>query len=249
MRQLLPPPTGSSSSPVDPVRLYLGADRPRPADRPWIAVGMVASLDGATAVDGTSGALGGDADKAVFRAVRAIADFIVVGAGTLRTENYGPVRYSDEVRVARREAGRDPEPPRLAVVTSSLDLDLDSDLFRSERPPLVFTTVDADDERVEAVAAVTDVHRAGEGRVDLTSAAQVLGAQGAEVVVSEGGPSLNGALADAGLIDEVCLSLAPQLAGGDSARIVAGAEAVDETYRLDSLLEADDVLFARWVRR
>ncbi len=248
MRQLLPSPSGAAD--VDPVSVYLAADRPRPADRPWFAVGMISSLDGATAVDGTSGALGGPADKAVFRAVRAIADVIIVGAGTVRDEGYGPVRFSDEVRAARRAAGRDDRPPRLAIVTSSLDLDLAGAVFTGDGArPLVFTTTDADEAKVAATAGVADVHRAGTGRVDLAVAAAILGEIGVDVVVSEGGPSLNGALADADLVDEVCLSLAPRIAGGDSARIVAGAGPLATGFVLASLLVEDDLLFGRWTRR
>lgn len=245
MRQLVPSPADD----VDPVATYLAAARPRPIGRPWIAMGMVASIDGATAVDGRSGGLGGDADKAVFRAVRAIADVIIVGAGTVRAEDYGPVRYADEVRAARRAAGRDEAPPRLAIVTSSLDLELSGRVFHDGAPPIVFTTTDAPDDRVAATAEVAEVHRCGTGRVDLVEAASTLAELDVGIVVSEGGPSLNGALASAGLIDEICLSLAPQLAGGDSARIVAGADAIDAEFELASLLTADDVLFGRWTRR
>lgn len=245
MRQLVPSPED-----VDPVVAYLAAERPAPSGRPWFVMGMVASIDGATAIDGRSGALGGEADKAVFRAVRAIADVIMVGAGTLRAEGYGPVRFSDAVIESRREAGRSIDPPRLAIVTSSLDLDLDSAVFSADGArPIVFTTTDGDDGLIDAVSEVADVHRSGTRRVDLAAAASILAGLGVGVVVSEGGPSLNGALADAGLVDEVCLSIAPQLAGGDSSRIVAGAGATDVNFGLASLLLDDEVLFARWTRR
>lgn len=247
MRQLVP--TSADAAEVDPVTAYLSAERPSPAGRPWFVVGMVASIDGATAIDGRSGGLGGEADKAVFRAVRAVADVIMVGAGTLRAERYGPVRFSETVVEARRRAGRDTAPPRLAIVTSSLDLDLAADIFTVDGSrPIILTTTDADDRRVDAVAELADVHRVGAGRVDLTAAAAILADMGVGVVVSEGGPALNGALADADLIDEICLSIAPQMAGGDSVRVVAGAAPADLDFGLASLLIEDDVLFARWTR-
>ena len=244
MRQLLP-----DTADVDPVTSYLAAVRTAPAGRPWVTVGMIASLDGATAVSGTSGALGGEADKAVFRAVRAIADVILVAAGTVRAEGYQPVRLSDGVRAARTAAGRSPHPPRLAVVTRSLDLDLDGPLFAPEAiAPLVITTVDADDDAVAAVAARTEVRRFGEGSVDLAAALGSLADDGAEVVVSEGGPSLNGALVDADLVDEWCLSIAP--AGGRRRQrpLAAAAPPVEHGCSLVSLLTADGVLFGRWIR-
>lgn len=244
MRQLHP-----SVADVDPVVAYLGAPRPAPADRPWVAVGMVASLDGATAVDGRSGALGGPADRVVFRAVRGIADVILVAAGTVRSEGYGPVRRSDEVRTARVAAGRSPDAPRLAVVTASLDLDAER-LAGDGTPPVVFTTDDADPERRARVAEHAEVRSMGSGRVDLVAALASLRADGTEVVVCEGGPTLNGALVDADLVDEWCVSLAPVIAGGSSARLVDGAAPVPDRPGLElaSLLEADGVLFGRWIR-
>ncbi len=245
MRQLVP-----TAADVDPVRTYLAAERPAPPGRPWVALGMIASLDGATAVTGTSGGLGGPADQAVFRAVRAIADVILVAAGTVRAERYRPVGFGDDVRTARADAGRSTEPPRLAIVTARVDLDLESALFTDDHSrPLVLTTTDADPDRVAATAAVCEVRRFGTGTVDLRAALASLADDGAAVVVAEGGPSLNGSLADADVVDELCLSTGPVLAGGDSRRIVSGAAPRHDRYRLASLLTEDDLLFSRWVRR
>lgn len=244
MRQLLP----HGHDDVDPLTAYLAVDRPSPADRPWVTVGMVSSLDGATAVDGRSGPLGGPADRLVFRAVRAIADVILVAAGTARTERYGPVRLSDEARAARLAAGRS-ELPRLAVVTASLDLDLEH-LAGGGPTPIVLTTDDVDPDRRAAAEAVADVHLAGHGQVDVRRAMAALAADGVRVVVGEGGPSLNAALVDADVVDEWCVTLAPAVAGGDSPRLVAGAAplATPRPLRLDQLLSEDGVLFGRWVR-
>lgn len=245
MRQLIP-----TMAEVEPLDTYLGGSRPAPVDRPWIVVGMISSLDGATSVRGRSGALGGPADKTVFRAVRALADVILVGAGTARAEGYGPVVLSEMASAKRRAAGRVDPVPRIAIVTASLDLDLETPLFTgSNRPPLVFTTEDADPARVRAVGAVSELRQHGRGRVDVVAAATSLRGDGAEVVVCEGGPSLNGALVDAGVVDELCLTLSPVLAGGGSSRIVAGSDAdVVAGYELVSLLTEDGMLFGRWTR-
>lgn len=246
MRQLLPEP-----GEVDPIAAYLAAPRPAPADRPWVVVSMVSSLDGATAVGGRSGPLGGEPDRAVFRAVRAIADVVLVAAGTLRTEGYGPVRLSDAARDARLAAGRSPGPPRLAVVSASLDLDLRR---AAEGPvrPLVLTTDDADAERRAQLEALAEVRALGTGRVDVLAALAGLRAEGAEVVVCEGGPSLNAALVGADVVDEWCLTLAPAVVGGDSRRVVHGAPEIGDAGQavaLASLLEEDGVLLGRWLRR
>lgn len=246
MRQLLPSPAD-----VDPVALYLAVPRPARPDRPWVTVGMIASVDGATAVGGRSGALGGPADKAVFRAVRAVADVILVGAGTVRAEGYRPVRLSPEALAARVAAGRPDSDPQLAIVSASLDLDLDGPLFTSgQRRPLVFTTVDSDPRRRRALEDRAEVRLAGRGRVDLPDALAQLGADGTEVVVCEGGPRLNAGLVDAGVVDEWCVSIAPLVAGDSSTRVVHGAGAMTEPGRVElvSLLEGDGLLFGRWVR-
>jgi len=245
VRQLLPTPGD-----VDPIAAYLAAPRPTPPDRPWVAMSMVSSLDGATAVHGRSGPLGGEPDRAVFRAVRAVADAVLVAAGTVRTEGYGPVRLAAATRAARIVAGRSDTAPRLVVVSASLDVDLDR---AAEGPvrPLVLTTADADPGRRRTVEARAEVRAHGTGQVDLSAALAGLRADGVEVVVCEGGPTLNRALVADDLVDEWCVTLAPTIAGGASRRVVDGAPEVGDAQPLDlvSLLEEDGVLLGRWVRR
>jgi len=246
MRQLLPEPGD-----VDPLEAYLAAPRPAPAGRPWVAMSMVSSLDGATAVGGRSGPLGGEPDREVFRAVRAVADVVLAAAGTVRVEGYGPARLAERSRRARVAGGRSPEPPRLAVVSASLDLDLSRAADGPVRP-LVLTTEDADPARRTAIEQVAEVRAHGRGRVDLPAALAGLAADGVGVVVCEGGPSLNAALVEADLVDEWCVTLAPVVVGGDSHRVVHGAAEVLPAglpLELAQLLEGDGVLLGRWLRR
>lgn len=246
MRQLHP-----TSGDVDPLVAYLDAARPAPVGRPWVMASMVSSLDGATAVAGRSGSLGGAPDREVFRAVRAVADVVLVAAGTVRAESYGPIRLSDEAVAARVAVGRTPGPPRLAVVSASLDLDLARAADGPVRP-LVLTTEDADTGRRAVLEAVAEVRAHGTGQVDLATALAGLRADGAGIVVCEGGPSLNAALVEADVVDEWCVTLAPALVGGDSARLVAGAPqfgATGQALELVSLLEAEGALLGRWLRR
>lgn len=144
----------------------LVADEARPpwAARPWLLVNMITSLDGAIAIEGRSGGLGGPADAAVFAALRGIADVILVGAGTARTERYGPPRPSAATRRARQARGQAPA-PRIAVVTRSLTLDLASPLFtEAEERPLVIAPAAADPARLAEVGSRgTGAHRRGRG--------------------------------------------------------------------------------------
>jgi riboflavin biosynthesis pyrimidine reductase len=240
MRELYPNPADE----VDPFARYGHDDRTVPAGRhPWLLVNMIATVDGATTVDGRSGGLGGRADKLVFGAIRAVADVILVGAGTVRAESYGPPRTPPD-----REA-----PPRLAIVTRSLDIDPSARVFLDVAPdhrPFVVTTERSDRARRVALAEVADVLIVGEDSVDVVQTVVELGDRGAGVVLCEGGPSLNGQLVAAGMLDELCLSVAPLVGGGTSPRLAHGTGSPQlMSMRLDRVLEADDMLFLRYVRR
>lgn len=248
MRQLLP----ALADDVDPDDAYAGDDRPHRPGRPWLLVNMITSVDGATTTEGRSGGLGSAGDRAVFLALRSIADVILVAAGTVRAERYGPVAL-DAAHQARR-SGRGQSPvPRLAIVSRSLDLDRGGRLFtESLEPPIVITSPASDRaRRTELTDAGADLVLAGTGPdVDLPIALRTLGEMGAHVVLCEGGPSFNGALLAAGLVDEVCVTLAPWLVGGESARLAHGADPPDlAPLELRRVLEDDGSLFLRYTRR
>lgn len=244
VRQLLPEPAE-----VDPAAAHAAAHRPAPGDRPWVLLNMVASVDGATAVDGLSGGLGGPADKAVFAAIRAAADVIVVAAGTARAEGYGPPRTSMANQAARVERGQTAF-PRLALVSGSLHLDPTSPMFaEAPEPPLVFTVAGAPAARRAALAAVAEVVVLDGDRVEPTALLADLHRRGHHTVLVEGGPSFNAQLVVAGVVDEVNLSLAPKLVGGTSARVTHGGAEHLTDLAVAHLWEGDGVLFARYVRR
>lgn len=242
MQRLFPPPPGD----VDPAEEYAADLRPARPRRPWVLVGMVTSIDGATAVRGRSSGLGGRGDRLVFRAVRATADVILAGAGTVRVEHYGPVRLDEEARASRARGGRD-ELPRLAVVTERLDLDFNAAVF-SEGRPLVVTSEASDATRRARAAEVAEVIVTPGPRVDLAFLLAELVRRGHRVVLSEGGPTLNGALAALGVVDEVCLTVAGRLAGGGSPRILDGAPAFEppRPMELRRVLTDGSDLFLRY---
>lgn len=242
MRRLLPDPV----DPVDPLDVY--GDPPTAEGRPGLRLNMIASADGATTVEGRSGGLGGPGDRALFHALRALADVIMVGAGTARVEGYGPPKLSNGDIAARER--RDQAPlPRIAVVTRSLGLDWGSPLFaRPLSRPIVVAPADAPPDRVGRAREVADVILAGAGTVDLPGAFAKLGQDGVRTVLCEGGPLLNGDLVAAGLVDELCLSVAPLLTADDAKRIVDGpALSPPLGMTLASACEEDDFLFLRYV--
>lgn len=247
MRLLLPRPTDGDDErdrllDDDAVAALVAAEARQPVDgRPWLVLNMVASLDGATAVDGVSGALGGAADRVVFHALRGVADVVLVAAGTARAEGYGPPKARPDGRPGAR----------LAVVTRSGDLDPAARMFDGGSP-LVLTCEACPPDRREALAAVAEVVVVGQDDVDLAAALAALGDRGASVVLCEGGPTLNGQLVAADLVDEWCLTLAPLLAGGDAKRAAVGGSAPTPPHALvlDRALVADDgELLLRHVRR
>lgn len=245
IHSLLPSPGAD----VHPLLALADDDRPTPDDRPWILANMVSSLDGATAINGVSGALGGPDDKEVFRAIRSVADVILVGASTVREETYRPPQPAPDVVTARRAAGR-ADRPIIAVVTSSMDLELDHPLFSDPSyRPLILSVRSAPSERREKLSSVADIIDVGDERADLALAVRELHERGHRQVLSEGGPSLNGQLIAADLIDEWNLTLSPLLAAGDSSRAAHGRDHVDPTrFRLARLWQGGELLFGRWVR-
>ena len=196
-----------------------------------------------------SKSINNDADKRVFDALRARADCLVVGAGTLRAEGYGPVR-TDETGVARRRAAGQSDHPRLAAVSASLDLDESSPMFRAapERP-LVLTVTGAPQDRVAALEEVAEVVLLppGEGGgVSGRAAVDALRERGHARILTEGGPTLLGALVAEDALDEMLVSYSPVVAGGTGRRMVLGAAEAVREAELVSLLRSDSLLVARY---
>ncbi|MTV26814.1 pyrimidine reductase family protein [Nitriliruptoraceae bacterium ZYF776] len=251
MRHLIPP---GPDAPVETIYagLVLPADGPG-EERPFVGLNMVASVDGAIAVDGRSGPLGGPADEVAFPRLRAACDAILVGAGTVRAEGYRVPRGDDERRRARVRAGLDAVPV-LVVVSGSLDLDPDAAVFatREGEPRTIVVTHGESDPATRArLAEVADVRVHGARTVDLGGALRRLHADGIRRVLGEGGPALNGALLVEDLVDELFLTVAPVLVSGDAARAVHGP-ALDAPRELElvALYEEAGELLTRWrVRR
>lgn len=231
--------------PIDPVEAY--ADMPVVHVRPAVRLNMIVSVDGGTSWGGVSGALGGPADKALFSALRSLADIVLVAAGTMRAEGYGPAVLSPTAAHARRARGQSPVLP-IAVVSRACNLDWDSPFFTAATArPLVITVADAAAEGRARAAAVADVIVAGTGDVDFSIAIAQLADRGIRSVLAEGGPTLNGELARAGLLDELCVTLAPRLASGDAKRILAGSTLTElGVLSLHAVYEEDDYLFLRY---
>jgi riboflavin biosynthesis pyrimidine reductase len=218
----------------------------------WVRGNMIASLDGGATQDGKSGGLGGVGDRALFALMRESADVILVGATTVRVENYSGVQFSAAQRQARQRRGQAEVPP-IAVLTRSGRLDWDAKLFsRTEVPPLILTSADAVDDtraRLGAVAEIVDASGESPNSVDPSTALKLLAERGLLRVLAEGGPGILGLFAARELLDELCLTVAPVLVGGEAQRIVTGPGRVHTKMRPAHLLTDDEgYLYTRYVR-
>jgi riboflavin biosynthesis pyrimidine reductase len=218
-----------------------------PGTAPWLRANMVASADGAATDDGRSGGLGGAADRRLLSVLRALADVVIVGAGTVRVEGYGPVRPRDWWGGLRE--GRAPAPP-LAIVSRSLDLDFDAPVFTETLTrTIVLTCGSAPDDRLRICEKRAEVIVAGTRAVDPVAALEALAGRGLVRQLTEGGPRLLAQFVAAGRLDELCLTMSPQLTAGDAARVLNGPAMEPMPLRLGHVLEDDDFVFLRYLRR
>lgn len=238
MRLLLP-----HERPLDPADLH---ELYHPGAEPRVRAGFVLSTDGGIAWDGGSRPLQTPADEAVFHALRAVSDAVVVGAGTVRAEDYGPVRPRPGGRRWREQNGLGTAPP-LVVVSRSLDLDPGARCFTPGS--LVVTCAASDPLRRARLADVTEVVVAGDDEVDLTTALAALHERGLTRLLCEGGPALLTAFAQQDLLDELCLTVTPLLLGRSPQLL---SEPLSAPRRLDlvSLVDGGDgALLARYALR
>lgn len=219
------------------------------ADRsvPRLRANFVTSLDGAVTLEGLSGGLSSKDDQNMLGRLRMLTDVVMVGAGTLRAEGYGGLRLGAKRRTWRVEHGL-PENPPLAVVSARLELAPTSPAF-TEAPTraIVITCESSPADQRAALAEVADVLVCGQDTVDLTQAVAVLAERGLAQILCEGGPHLLGSLTSAGLVDELCLTVSPLLAGPGARRITDGLASADaHPLSLLHVLSTDDgFLFLR----
>ncbi len=223
----------------------LAARYPR-RDRPVLRVNFIASADGAVSVDGLSGGLQGPGDKEVFDTLRTVCDALIVAAGTIRAEGYDALRPTAPARAWRVAHGL-PEFPLMVIVSGSLDLDPEQLVF-ADAPirPIVLTHHGAP--AGAPVRGVAEVVALGADRVDLAAGVRLLHRRGATQLLCEGGPGLLGAMIAADLVDELCLTVAPLLAGGTAGRIAHGPPAPPRRMSLRHALTREDMLFLRYAR-
>jgi len=209
-----------------------------------VFINMVMSVDGKTAVEGKASGLGSAADRAVMRTLRSKADAVMVGGGTVRAE-----------RLSLGLDAKDPRPRPLAVVlTNTGGVPLDRNLLRDEgQRVLVLLSEAATREAERHLGRLAEIRRvpASDTRViDVARALATLKTEyGIDLLLCEGGPTLNHTLISSGLADELFVTLAPRLVGeldGRAPGIVGGALEKNVRLRLLSAHPAGDEIFLRY---
>ncbi len=226
----------------DPDQLYEEVQFPAPPpDRPYIFTNTVTTLDGKLILGepGSSAkGLGSSVDQRLMRRLEARADAVMIGGGTLRADPH--LHYSSH--------------PYRAVVTISGDLPLEHPFFADSHRALVFAPTHLPPDKRLAIERVATLHLMGETQVDIPQVVRLLHtAYEVRYLLVEGGGNLNFYFFDAGLVDEVFLTLAPKIKGGAHLpTMVDGAglprERVAEFELLSAYLEGSE-LFLRYRRR
>jgi riboflavin-specific deaminase-like protein len=212
-------------------------------DRPYLALNFATTLDGRAAIAGRSGPIGSEVDTEMLQRLRTRFDAVMVGAGTMRAERYGRIVSDPQLR-AYRERTLLTHDPLAVLVSNRLELPWDAPLFTDGGGDCVIFTASEEQPPPTATPVTCVCHPDG---VDLDRALEwLLRERGIHSVLCEGGPTLHGRLREDGLADELFLTIAPKLAGGEAPRILEGA--LPEVIDLDLawLLEHEGELFARY---
>jgi riboflavin biosynthesis pyrimidine reductase len=242
--------------------LYGTLCMPAHPDRPHVFTNFVSSVDGVVVVDpprGTGGDISGrdPHDRAVMALLRAIADAVVIGSGTLRAEPRHvwtaerlAGEYLEEARALRAALGKAPQPLQI-VVSASGDLDVDLRVFAGEAPSMIATTRDGAARLRRAGRVHVRVEVAGETGVDLRAALAAAGLGGGALVLCECGPTLHAEFLAQGAVDELFLTVAPSLVGRPRDLATFGLVegrllGTDHRGRLVSARRSGSMLFLRY---
>jgi riboflavin biosynthesis pyrimidine reductase len=242
MRRLLPDPGPTTIE--DQLHTYRPWEEER-GERPFLALNFVSTVDGRATIMGRSGPIGSDTDTEMLGRLRCRFDAVMIGAGTMRVERYGRLASREETRQRREAIGLDPD-PLMVIVSGRLDLPWDAPLFTAGEGRLLILT--ASEAEPPETPTPIQVQR-HDGAVNLTQALRDLHREhDVRALLCEGGPHLHEQLQADDLVDELFLTIAPKLSGGEAPRILEGPLPQVIDMNLAWLLEEDGELFARYRR-
>ena len=214
-----------------------------PPERPYLVTNFALTVDGRATISGRSGSIGTDTDTEMLMELRACVDAVLIGGGTMRVERYGRMVPGVEQRDRREQRGLSRDP--LAVLVSgSLDLPWEAELFAGGAGEILLVTSSGDDPPPTATPVRILRHS---GSVDLASAlAHMRRELGVRSVLCEGGPSLHGQLLASDLVDELFVTTAAKIAGGEGPTLAQGLHERVRNLELAWLLADGDELFSRY---
>lgn len=219
-----------------------------PAVPKWLVVNFVSSADGAVEVDGRAGRLSNPPDRKVLQLGSDLADVLLIGAATAMVEDFRGVHPDEPTLQRRRRHGLSDIPPT-AVVTTGRTLPSDAPVITEAKVPTLVITCSAASvkQREEWLDAGADVIVVGEETVDLSKAVRELTKRGLGRIDCEGGPHLFGSLLQAGVVDELRLTVSPLLVSGTAERIATGTALDPIDLKLASVLAENDIMILRYL--
>jgi 5-amino-6-(5-phosphoribosylamino)uracil reductase len=223
----------------------LGLSELAPAGRPYVIANFIASADGKAAADGRTAPLGSPGDRAAFHLLRTEVDAVLAGTRTMFVEGYGPLAKNQELSDLRVRAGRPPQPLGV-VISRSGTIPFEIPLFANADSRVAVYAPPGTD--VPETAAEVILHELSTGADGLAAVMRSLRTDhDVRSLLCEGGPSLFSALLLDDLVDELFLTLAPKLVGGDEVGVTTGRP-LDQLadLRLVHALEQDGTLFLRY---
>ena len=216
-----------------------------PAGEPECRAVLVTTLAGSTSAGGTSGHLGNDTDTALLLALRAWSDVVLVGASTVRAEDYGGVVIDQAEREARQRRGQQPVPP-IAVISSSLDLDPGSRFFTEADTAPIIITDNTDPSRLAELEA-TGARILKVGTLGVGVVVDKLRQGGFARISCEGGASVYAQMIDAGVLDVWHHTIDPTLSGAVEKPVVRGGHHQPVALTLEHVhADPDSTLFLRY---
>lgn len=230
----------SPGEPIPPADIYADLTLPDsgPEGRPYVAINMVSTVDGRVTIDGKASGIGSGVDRALMRNIRSAFDAVLVGAGTLRKEELN-LWVSEELAERRAEKGLARQPLGV-VLAGNGRIPAERRLFGKGRAgPLV--VIAAPESPLEALCETSArdielVRTTRGGRPEPREAVEILQDRfGVSRLLIEGGPSVNHSFLSGLLVDELFLTLAPKLVGGEDPGILEGRELSPDTLRRPEL--------------
>lgn len=225
---------------------------PGKTGKPYTVINAVGTLDGRGAVEGKSTPIGSGMDHRLMRNIRANVDAVLVGAGTLRSEENLMLTVDEPLTKRRRERGLK-EQPLSIILTGGGDVPSGARIFQEDEDGdvVVFAGSLTDQQTLAKLSyvATTRIAAGGSGVPEPEEVLEILAREfGVSRLLVEGGPSVNRSFLEAGLVDELFLTLAPKIVGGDHKSLVEGEPLSQEVtpHNLISIYLCDSEIYLRY---